>query len=168
MTAVFSAICRARPQERAALVKEMYDARIDPAEFREALEVALEQSQNYLDVIEAAGGFDGLMCWCWYADFPIDHLPACFPIYRGGSCSPEDLECGLSWTLKFDCAAWFAMRYTTDKRPPVVLATTIERDWALAYLGGRGEFEVIPSEVDAIEVVTDLAAIQAAASRWRA
>ena len=57
------------------------------------------------------------------------------------------------------------MRHASNIRPPVILASHIHRVWVAAYLNERQEFEVIPDQLDAIEVITDLGTIEAAAVR---
>ncbi|OOY20409.1 hypothetical protein BMI86_07595 [Thioclava sp. DLFJ5-1] len=159
-------VYRETPSARAQLVGKMYEDGCDVAEFREALELILGQSQDYLSAIEVAGGFPGLVLWCLYADFPTAHLPEDFTIYRGGRCSAEDLLNGLSWTTRFDCAAWFAMRKTGIQRAPTVISTTIFREDVIAVLDGRGEHEVIPQNIYDVQLAT-LREVEIGAMRWQ-
>lgn len=72
----------------------------------------------------------------------FDALEDQVTIFRGFN--SFDRESGLSWTLDREKAEWFAHRRT---RPglinPHVATATIERDSIIAYLGFRGESEVI-------------------------
>lgn len=64
-----------------------------------------------------------------------------FTLYRGvAGIGARRRPRGLSWTASFDCAAWFARRYSL---PKAVLRIDVEASDVLAYLTGRGEEEFV-------------------------
>jgi hypothetical protein len=77
-------------------------------------------------------------------------LPDSFLVYRG--CSAAYTWEGLSWTLDKDKALWFAHRFS--KREGVVIAGEVKKQDVLAYLGGRGEKEILVhwSDVEEVEI----------------
>jgi hypothetical protein len=101
-----------------------------------------------------------------------DPLPGAgpFKLYRGvaGRGRARHVR-GLSWTASFDCAAWFARRYSLPN--PTVLRVHIDEDHVLAYLTGRGEQEFVvalpPSKRPAIDK-RDSTELDTAAERWAA
>jgi hypothetical protein len=64
-----------------------------------------------------------------------------FQIYRGIAGDKHRRPSGYSWTLSLDVACWFATRFDLPK--PSVLVSEILRDDILAYVGDRGEGELI-------------------------
>jgi hypothetical protein len=96
--------------------------------------------------------------------------PGPFRLYRGvaGRGRARHLR-GLSWTASFDCAAWFARRYSLPN--PTVLRVDIDADDVLAYLTRRGEQEFVvalpPSKRPAVNT-RDGTEIDTAADRWAA
>ncbi len=78
-----------------------------------------------------------------YAQFPNDHLPASFPIWRGGSGALAHFLSGFSWTLDRDCACWFAMRFAHRYPPPLVMKAVVKRELVLAHIESRHEDEII-------------------------
>jgi hypothetical protein len=79
-----------------------------------------------------------------YADFPVDHLPETFRVWRGASAlTPEQTSVGNSWTTTRDAACWFAMRFADGNGSPVVLAADIQR-WEVSYTSNeRQESEIL-------------------------
>ncbi len=65
-------------------------------------------------------------------------LPEQVTVYRG--CSPLNEE-GFSWTLDQEKAEWFANRFS--RAGSKVMKVTVPKSEIVAYLGGRGESEVI-------------------------
>jgi hypothetical protein len=63
-------------------------------------------------------------------------------IYRG---QPDSGPPGISWTLKRECAVWFARRFSPWRRAaePTVLRARVNPSRILAYLVGRDEAEVV-------------------------
>jgi len=91
-----------------------------------------------------------------------------FTLYRGvAGVGTRRRHRGMSWTAAFDCAAWFACRYSLPN--PVVLRVKVEARSVLACLDGRGEQEFIvalpPGKRPTVHT-RDRAEIQAAADRW--
>lgn len=78
----------------------------------------------------------------------LDTLDPQFTVFRG-TC--YGLPLGLSWTLDKEKAAWFALRFRRDT-PPIVVRGTVAKDDVIAYLGGRGENEIVtlPDQVTKI------------------
>lgn len=70
----------------------------------------------------------------------FNELPSTFKIYRGTSPLEKSSEPGLSWTLDFDKAKWFAKRFHKDG---VVIHKTITKEEVLFYYNGRSEQEII-------------------------
>lgn len=71
-----------------------------------------------------------------------DSLPKIVTIYRGlqGAKSPVR---GISWTLDFEKAKWFASRWKTVVRPGNVVTAMIHKDHIFAYFQDRNESEII-------------------------
>ncbi|AYR03157.1 hypothetical protein SEA_OCTOBIEN14_9 [Gordonia phage Octobien14] len=62
-------------------------------------------------------------------------------IYRGHDASYADSEFGLSWTLSYDKAVWFAGRF--GAAAPSVVKGTVNTDDVLAFFTNRGEQEIV-------------------------
>ncbi len=78
------------------------------------------------------------------ANFPVDHLPEEFTIWRGTRLKPGDFDIGISWTRNRDIACWFAYRFrSVAAGDPLVLRRTVRRDDVLAHIEGRREDEII-------------------------
>lgn len=71
----------------------------------------------------------------------FESLPEAFTIYRGVTKN----EKGLSWTMDYDKAVWFATRFDFDA--PYVLETRISKDSTFAYFSRRHEAEIV-ADVD--------------------
>ncbi len=68
-------------------------------------------------------------------------LPDPVTVYRG-YCRHGGRK-GWSWTTRRETAVWFASRFASAIDSPKVIRGTIPKDQVIAYLLGRGEFEVI-------------------------
>lgn len=68
-------------------------------------------------------------------------LPDTLKVYRG--CVRDQNEKGMSWTLDRKRATWFSKRFQRAGEIPCVRSKTIRKDRVFAYLGGRGESEII-------------------------
>jgi len=66
------------------------------------------------------------------------NLPDQVTVYRG--CSPLNEE-GFSWSLDKEKAQWFATRFSRNNSK--VLEVTVPKSEVIAYLGGRGESEIL-------------------------
>jgi hypothetical protein len=86
----------------------------------------------------------------------FDGLPEPIEVWRGTS-RKRDLP-GLSWTLDREKAVWFARRFCSESRVPLLANGIVEKDNVLAYFGGRDEFEIVSIKVS-ISSVTTLRAI---------
>lgn len=77
-------------------------------------------------------------------------------VYRGTS-APDQMGCGLSWTLDKDRATWFAARFANlrETEEPIVLTGTVMKSKVVAYFLGRGEDEIVvlPEDVNGKEVI---------------
>ena len=97
--------------------------------------------------------------WCRQAEFsPPGPLPDVIDIYRGTmGCSPADAVTGLHWSLEFDKAAFYAVRFAdTDLTGCIVLHARVHRDELIAFVSGAAGSEVVPATVPwDFEVVTD-------------
>ncbi|WP_210498773.1 hypothetical protein [Vibrio crassostreae] len=81
----------------------------------------------------------------------LEQMPQRFTVYRGAIQGSN--EAGISYTTRYNKAAWFATRFNSDS-PPIVLEAIVDKSDVLAYLEGRGESEVIvePSLVDLVKI----------------
>ena len=61
-------------------------------------------------------------------------------IYRGIAQGLNEM--GWSWTLDYDKATWFARRFQSADRIPVVLTGSVSRTDVVGYLTSRGEEEI--------------------------
>ena len=81
----------------------------------------------------------------------FENLPPSLTIYRGVTKNKK----GLSWTLDYDKAVWFATRYEYDT--PYVLKTEISKNDVLAYFSRRYEAEIVADvdwdRVEEIEII---------------
>jgi hypothetical protein len=68
----------------------------------------------------------------------LSELPEELTVYRGCTKAGED---GYSWTLDKEKAEWFAKRFARSGAQ--LLETKIPKDSVVAYLGGRGESEIV-------------------------
>ena len=66
-------------------------------------------------------------------------------IYRGVRHPEHD---GISWTLSYDRARWFALRWSYGQDEGYVLEAAIPADEVLCYFDDRGEDEVLVARVD--------------------
>jgi hypothetical protein len=71
-------------------------------------------------------------------------MPDPIPVYRG--CIAERNPDGLSWTLDFDRARWFAQRFEWHGTPTVLAGDVAKAD-VLAYFTGRNEQEIVSQSV---------------------
>lgn len=74
----------------------------------------------------------------------FDALPDEITIYRG-TCAPDGIGSGMSWTLDRDKAEWFATRLYMPGRSgaPQVVTGVVSKADAIGYQAGRGEQEII-------------------------
>jgi hypothetical protein len=81
-------------------------------------------------------------------------LPPSFTVYRG--VNDRRYARGFSWTLDRERAEWFARRFSHDGRSPHLVTGTVARADVIAYLGGRGEQEILvrPRDVHGVSVST--------------
>jgi hypothetical protein len=72
----------------------------------------------------------------------LDELPQEVTLYQGHTDERDD---GWSWTTRRETAVWFAHRFQKlEEATFAMLSTvTVDKDLILAYLLGRGEFEVL-------------------------
>ncbi len=86
----------------------------------------------------------------------FDSLPEQIEVWRGTS--HKRGVAGLSWTLDREKAVWFAQRFCSESRVPLLAKGTVEKDDVLTYLGERDEREIISMKVSIISV-TKLSAV---------
>jgi hypothetical protein len=146
--AAFSLMCACHDHQRADIVTALWALRVPPETFKVALAFAMGQTHHYSDVRAAAGSRARLVRWCRYAKFNLpSDLPEDVKIYRGvRDCSVKAALRGLSWTLEFDVAAWFATRWKASN--PLVISAIMRRPY-LVYFddAGGSEREVLPASV---------------------
>ena len=67
-----------------------------------------------------------------------------FTVYRGGSEDIKKATYSMSWTLSQEVAEWFMKRHDlTHPGEQHLYRGTIAADKVIAYIGGRGEFEIV-------------------------
>lgn len=80
----------------------------------------------------------------------LEALPSIVTVYQGHTAERDD---GWSWTTRRETAEWFARRFASFE-DDVAMVTTgrIRKEDVLAYLLGRGEFEILvdPEAVDQV------------------
>lgn len=69
----------------------------------------------------------------------FDNLPEEVTIYRGVQSKKH--KRGLSWTLSYEKAEWFANRYSNEN--PIVYKTVVPKKHILCYIDRRNEEEII-------------------------
>lgn len=71
-------------------------------------------------------------------------MPDVLTVYRG-TCAPDGMGCGMSWTLDRGKAEWFAQRlHIPGKHGEArVIVGQIEKVHVLGYVTGRGEEEIV-------------------------
>lgn len=79
----------------------------------------------------------------------LDALPDPVPVYRGAQTGIN--EDGLSFTVDYDRAVWFARRRLNDDEPVVIVGTVGKSD-VVAYFANRGEAEIVVAAPDAVQV----------------
>lgn len=71
----------------------------------------------------------------------FNNLPDEVEIYRG--ISDEKYKEGISWTLSYDKAKWFAERFAQEDVSPIIYMTRISKEDILSYINRRDEQEII-------------------------
>ena len=80
----------------------------------------------------------------------FDSLPEQTEVWRGTS--HKRGVAGLAWTLDREKAIWFAQRFCTESRVPLLVAGMVEKRNVLAYFDKRGEHEIVSMKVAAVSV----------------
>jgi len=87
-------------------------------------------------------------------------------VYRGTSgIGRWKAQQGISWTIDPDVAGWFACRYASEDRKPLVVSASVDASDILFYDNGRDEQEVILSRPVVAVVEGDFASWFAAMTR---
>ena len=86
----------------------------------------------------------------------FDSLPEQIVVWRGAS-HKRGLA-GFSWTLDQETAAFFARRFCSQSRVPLLAKGIVEKRDVLAYFGVRGESEIIATKVS-ISSITELTVV---------
>jgi hypothetical protein len=86
----------------------------------------------------------------------FDSLPEQIEAWRGTS--HKRGVAGLSWTSDREMAVFFARRFCSESRVPLLAKGIVEKGDVLAYFGDRGESEIVSMKVS-ISSVTKLGAI---------
>jgi len=144
--AAFSLMCFAPNGLRGDIVRAFFELRIPPDVFREALASAWDH--DHVPLWHGLGSNRQRFKRAFrYADFPKDHLPSRFTIYRGGYGDLMEQGFGFSWTRNRDCACWFALRTKKPTKPPIVLKREVLRRSVLAHINTRNEDEIVVASV---------------------
>lgn len=101
---------------------------------------------DHSHVINEAGTTRRLIDWFKTAEFPTDHLPEAFPVWRGTRlCSLSQARRGMSWSTEKATACWFALRRARPEDMPsvIVLRRDITRQEVLFHWIERNEDEVL-------------------------
>jgi hypothetical protein len=80
----------------------------------------------------------------------FDSLPEQIEVWRGTS-HKRGLA-GLSWTRDRAMAVFFARRFCSAKRVPLLAKGIVEKRDVIAYFGGRGEREIVSMKVSIMSV----------------
>jgi hypothetical protein len=80
----------------------------------------------------------------------FDSLPEQIEVWRGTS-HKRGVD-GLSWTLNEERAVWFAQRFCSNSRVPLVAKGIVKKGDVLAYFGDRKEREIISMRVSIISL----------------
>ena len=137
---------------------------------RRAIETALLERYRELPAFLAAnGGRAAFANWCRQAEFTLQaELPETLDIYRGTmGISPQIAATGLHWSLNFDDAARYAVRFAdADLTGCVVLHARVPRDSIACLVSTSAHSELVPVEAPtSFEVITDYQRIGDAAVR---
>jgi hypothetical protein len=134
--------------DQGLMVRAFYDLRMPTDAFRGALATAWVEDRTY--VYDAFDANRRLFNKAFrYAAFDIPpFLSRRTPIYRGGYGSAEDMAQGLSWTLDFTAASFFARRYADrPQAPSIVVQRIVTSRSILALMEHRKETEVVVASV---------------------
>jgi hypothetical protein len=82
----------------------------------------------------------------------LDTLPEQIEIWRGAS-HKRGLA-GLAWTLDREKAVWFAQRFCSESRVPLLAKGIVEKRDVLAYFENRDEREILSMNVSIISVTS--------------
>jgi hypothetical protein len=80
----------------------------------------------------------------------LDTLPEQIEIWRGASHAGD--PSGLAWTLDREKAIWFAQRWCSEARPPLLAKGIVGKSDVLAYFEKRNEREIVSMKVSIISV----------------
>ena len=80
----------------------------------------------------------------------FDFLHEQVEVWRGTS-NKRGIK-GLSWTLDEKIAVWFAQRFCSESRVPLLARGMVEKRDVLAYFGERNEQEIISGKVVVMSV----------------
>ena len=107
--------------------------------------------------------------WCRQPGFTTPRgLPKTVSLYRGTmGLSPAVAATGLHWSLSFEDAAYFAVRFAdTDLTGSIVLHARVPLDEIVAFIAGTAHQGVVPATLPTtFEVITDQQRIGDAAVR---
>jgi hypothetical protein len=135
-------VTAAQNHHRGLLAVVAYFARMPAPVLRAIVSTAWGHDHRYL--MQAAGERVSLVrSVLKAAEVPIPDLPETITVYRGGlGDDPRLLVRGLSWTLSFEVAAWFAHRFA-GKHRPLVISAEMPRASVIYFCDGRSEQEVV-------------------------
>jgi hypothetical protein len=113
--------------------------------FRNLLDAAWTQQHDM--IMQRAGSARSVRRLFRSAGFsPPSFLPAKFRVFRGVNRMPTNIaKQGISWTLSYDLACWFALREGGIDNMPKVLASTVLKEEVVYCSNLRWEAEVITS-----------------------
>lgn len=134
---------------RALLMHLLYEARIPPAELREALVLAMAKAEFWQMIDEFDGGSGGPAEMFRYAEFPIPgDLPETLKVYIGWKNVPvREVVPGLLWTLDRDVAAHQACLLLAPGDIPYVAEATVPRNEIVAFYDEQGAREVVLANI---------------------
>jgi len=77
----------------------------------------------------------------------LEVSPKELKVYRGVAIAPNphgEVPCdGISWSLNYEKARWFAKRLAVSNMESYVLHATVPKDLVIAYIAERGESEIL-------------------------
>lgn len=121
----------------------MWRARIPHPAFRAFLANVWDHDHRYL--IAAAQTRRRLAAMFRYAAFPMPaELPDVVRVWRGTSALDiAEARKGYAWTIDYDVACWFAMRFEERNGMPLVLASEVRREDIALFHDEREERETV-------------------------
>jgi hypothetical protein len=141
--AAFSLCVALTNEKRGPVAVALFKARVPIAAFRTFLTSVWEHDHGGL--IAAAESRRRLAAMFSYAAYPVPTgTPAVVRVWRGtAGLTMRQAARGFSWTLNRDIACWFAVRFASAGRQPLVLVAEVASADVALFHDGRNEREAV-------------------------